>query len=63
MFILGEEGDNEIELSKDATSYTFPSGLLQPNTEYELILEAETTDGRENDLSTNRVIRFTTGSE
>lgn len=69
--VVGDEGDNEIEceieLFVDATSYTIPSGLLQPNTEYELSLEAETTDGRENEPSTNlstiRVIRFTTGSE
>lgn len=67
IFIETEEGDNkigcEIELPKDATSYTIPTGiLLQPNTEYELTLQTETTDGRDNDLST-RVVYFTTGSE
>ena len=56
----------EIELSKDATSYTVPSGLLQPNTEYELDLMVETTIGggdEDNDLDTIRIIHFTTGSE
>ena len=66
------EDGNEIDkiyLSKDATSYTIPSGLLQPNTKYELSLKAETVmgggeEGNDyNELETIRVIGFTTGSE
>ena len=64
------EDGNEVDkiyLSKDATSYKIPSGLLQPNTKYELSLEAETGRGGEEDdgdeLETIRFINFTTGSE
>ena len=61
------EGDNEfelgIELSKDATSYTFPSGLLQSNTKYDFTLVVKINDGKDNDLFTSRVVYFTTGSE
>ena len=64
------EGGNieplSVSLTEVDTSYTFPSGLLQPNTEYELSLEVETTIGggdEGNDLDTIRIIHFTTGSE
>ncbi|MCR4319218.1 MAG: Ig-like domain-containing protein [Candidatus Brocadiaceae bacterium] len=69
IFIETVEGDGvnkigcEIELSKDVTSYTIPSGLLQSNTEYDFDLAAKISDGKDNDLFTSRVIRFTTGSE
>lgn len=56
-----------VGLSKVDTSYTIPSGLLQPNTEYELSLEVQTVIGggaeEGNDLQVVRIIRFTTGSE
>lgn len=62
-----EEGGNDIEfeidLSKDATSYTIPSGLLQPNTEYELALEVGFNIDEKAEVITVRVIRFTTRSE
>jgi len=53
----------EIDLPTDATSLAIPSGVLQPNTQYELWLEAEITDGRDNDLESCRCIYFTTGAE
>ena len=55
-----------VSLTEVDTSYTIPSGLLQPNTEYELALMIETTIGggdEGNDLDTIRIIHFTTGSE
>lgn len=55
-----------VSLTEADTSYTIPTGLLQPNTEYELSLKVETIiGGGENgpDLETIRVIHFTTGSE
>ena len=64
------EGGNieplSVSLTEADTSYTIPSGLLQPNTEYELSLQVETTIGggdEGNDLDTIRIIHFTTGSE
>ena len=65
------KGDNpelgEVELhfnvSATSTSLAIPSGVLLPNTQHELRLTAEISDGRDNDLVSSRVIRFTTGSE
>lgn len=64
------EGGNieplSVSLTEVDTSYPIPSGLLQPNTEYELSLQVETTIGggeEGNDLDTIRIIHFTTGSE
>lgn len=69
VYLTLESGNIEplsVSLTEVDTSYTFPSGLLQPNTEYELALMVETTIGggeEGNDLDTVRIIRFTTGSE
>ena len=46
----GEGLEAEVDLPIDTTSFTFPAGMLQPNTQYELCLNAERTDGRDNDL-------------
>jgi hypothetical protein len=53
----------EIDLPINSTSFTLPTGLLQSNTEYELWLEAEISDGRGNDLETCRCVYFTTAGE
>jgi hypothetical protein len=53
----------DIDLPTDATSFTIPSGVLQPNTQYELWVEAEITDGGDSDLESCRCIHFTTAAE
>lgn len=65
---LGSEGIHfDIILPTDATSFTFPSGMLQPNTTYQLDLylsvEEETSYGSVYDIESSRVIYFTTGTE
>ena len=61
--VEGEEGDIEFEkeLSIDATSFTLPEGILQPNSQYQIELTAF-KDG-ENVSTSTRSIRFTTGSD
>lgn len=64
LIIEGEEGDDmdfEKELSIDATSFTLPEGILQPNSQYQIQLLAF-KDGEHVSMST-RSIYFTTGSE
>jgi hypothetical protein len=56
-----DEIDFEKELSIDATSFTLPEGLLQPNHQYQIELKAF-KDGENVSIST-RSIYFTTGSE
>lgn len=65
--VKGENAElGEIELlfnvPSDNTSLVIPNGVLLPNSQHELLLRiAEASD--ENDLSTIRVVHFTTGSE
>lgn len=64
LIIEGEEGDDmdfEKELSIDATSFTLPEGILQPNSQYQIQLNAF-NNGEHVSMST-RSIYFTTGSE
>jgi hypothetical protein len=56
-----DEIDFEKELSIDATSFTLPEGLLQPNHQYQIELKAF-KDGENVSIST-RSIYFTTGPE
>lgn len=65
--IENESGELDLEFNIDlpinSTSFRLPTGLLQSNTEYELELEAEISDGRDNDLDACRYIYFTTAGE
>jgi len=64
LYLKGKDLDEEeFKLPTDATSYDFSSSPLQPNTEYELRLESINTDGKGNDMRTQRIINFTTGAE
>lgn len=56
----------EIELSTDATSYQLPAGILEPNTEYSLMLSATMIRVENRVEKASRAIRwisFTTGTE
>lgn len=59
------EIDFEVDLPPDVTSFTFPIGLLQPNTHYTLEFKAEMTieDGNKLEKRTSRIINFTTEAE
>ena len=59
--IEGEGLEADIDLPTDTTSFTFPIGVLQPNTQYELNLYAQITAGSNNMIE--RIIYFTTGAE
>lgn len=64
IFIESVDGDDlefEKELSLDATSFTFSDGLLNPNTEYQVGINAFIEDDNGEREST-RAIFFTTGS-
>jgi hypothetical protein len=56
--ISAEGLDASISLLTAATSYKIPSGLLRPNTQYRIELEA----GIVGDYQSSRLIYFTTGS-
>ena len=61
--IQGEGLEFDVDLPTDTTSFTFVIGVLRPNTQYELHLEAEISDGIDNDLGSSQTIYFNTGAE
>ncbi|MCX5886121.1 MAG: hypothetical protein NT096_09470 [Proteobacteria bacterium] len=61
--IEGEDFVYELDPESDATSYTIPTGILQGNTQYDIILEAQTETQGVGDIGTERIISITTASQ
>ncbi|MCX5896445.1 MAG: hypothetical protein NTZ51_11540 [Proteobacteria bacterium] len=52
-----------IELPANATSFNIPGGVLQPDTEYSLVVGVKVSEGKGDTRASARVIKFTTANQ